>query len=63
MLVKIAVAARRLRHVVFPGARKVRAAGSIATSTRATTGDQIASGTILMAPQGHSVTQSEQPLQ
>ncbi len=67
MLVKIAVAARHLRHVVFPDARNWRAAGSIATSTRATTpidmGDQTVSGTILMAPQGHSVAHSEQPLQ
>ena len=29
MLVKIAVAARRLRHVVFPGTREVLAAGGV----------------------------------
>ena len=60
MLVQIAIASRRLRH----GRRSQRYAGQHTGLIGWTTMPrQIVSGTILMAPQGHSAAQSPQPLQ
>jgi hypothetical protein len=43
---------------------KKKAANILTVSrNRATSGDQIASGTIMIAPHGHSWAQSPQPLQ
>jgi hypothetical protein len=49
---------KRMKSLICPEAQSARA-----LSLKGLTSDQMSSGTILIAPQGHSETQMPQPLQ